>query len=287
MAFDHRDVVEVFLKTLLEKRPELRQEMPSDLEALKDTMTAMLKLIKPDINQYDLRDPESLKQLSVALVTSLSIHKLSLDPNKNYLNKIQLLFDGKKIDGKSLLDHLKDPDFNPQLAPQLFDKYLSPEEKKQLQQLMQKTCEEVFNDLQRLDLFELKPGVDPAQASKEISEKTEAFINLYGMMGGIVVPVPIFNGNLFGIPDLNPYPGTAQIDLINRVDDNQQGDPLGLNAIAEANYAKISGNPFAESYREDLGAGGIDLIDHFYEELKAERLISTPSFKPAEKPPGG
>src|SRR5215208_523059 len=105
MAFEHRDVVDIFLKTLLEKHPELRNELPTNLDELKNTMEAMLKIMKQDITQNDLRDPEILKQLTVSLVTSVSMLKMSLDPSKNYLNKIKDIFDGKKIDGKSLLDH--------------------------------------------------------------------------------------------------------------------------------------------------------------------------------------
>jgi len=167
-----------------------------------------------------LMDPNFIKKLSIALVTSLT-----LDKNDSLASKLKLLFGAKKK-----LD-LKDPD--------ALKKILSPEEKKKLHLAMTQFHAELLKEFKKFGLADPKPTPG---GKKPLEEKLtdEAFTNLTGLIsaGGIAAVVPVFLGNP-GFVDWSPFHESSfsQLAQQDKVSDTQYGDPLGLNAALIRNLA--------------------------------------------------
>jgi len=128
---DAKDVVNEFLNLLVKKNPALKKEVFAirTNEKLMNTMSEMVLKMKPGISAKDLANKETLKQLSVMLVSTITMNKLSMDKNKNFMEKIKSIFDKK--DPKLL----QDPEFlkkllDPKQRDAALDKLFTPEEKK-------------------------------------------------------------------------------------------------------------------------------------------------------------
>lgn len=250
---DVEKIVNLFLNRLAEKDPILKKEIENNKKVLVENMADLLLKQKPDLNPKALVDDKNfLKELSIAFVTSLTLNKLALDPNKNFFDRIKNIFKDKP----DLVEQMKDPKFD----PNSLEKLLSPEEKKQLQQEIQKCCAEILNDLKKLGLIKPKPpepGASKPKLDEEMAKGFDNYTNLFGLVssaitGGHPAVVQCFMGNGLGFPDWNPNAGRAQIDLQNRVDDQTFGDSLGLNASTMGRYLQFAGDSLIDTFKADL-----------------------------------
>ena len=248
---DAEEVVKIFLQTLAQKNPALKPEIFAVFknENLLNTMRDLLLQMKPDLTKKDLADKEILKQITVAFVAVMTLSKLSLDHNKDFLNKIKLILDKKDI------NLLKDKD--------ALKKLFTPEEMKQLQEEIKNGFAEVFHELKKYGLMKPEPGAKK-KPEEALSENETFCVNLFGLVsnqaGSLPAVVQCFLGNGLNFPDLNPNPGMANIDRFNRVDDPQISTEYKQQA--ETNYIQFAGSEIVEALEEALGDKGLASKHH-------------------------
>ncbi|MBV9575230.1 MAG: hypothetical protein JO149_01260 [Gammaproteobacteria bacterium] len=260
---DIQKVVNTFLDKLAAD-PIFGSLIKENRQALMETMTTVLMKQKPDLNAKDLLDKNFIKQLSMAFVTTLTLHKLSLDSSKNFFDRVKNIFNGKEDLLKKLMD--------PKLDPKELEKLLTAEDKRKLQEEIKKCCAEMLHDLNRLGLTKPKPpepGKPKLKADEEMSKNFEAYSNLFSILSSAVTgshPIVVFCmiGNGLGFTDWNPNHGSAQIDTQNAT--NNANNVEG-NDITMSNYLQFAGD---------------DFVDEFIKELQSE----VPALNTAPKPKG-
>lgn len=272
------DVVETFLNTLIKEHPSLKNNIASNKDALLNTMRELLIMQKPELDQKDLRKG-FLEELTTAFVGVITQNNLSHDPNKNFTDRVKDIFANKPElvkEMKELMEEMKDPKLNPnspeydankrkdfdkklEKLSQKFEQSLTGKDKENLHSAIKNFCAEMLNDQKKVGLFKPK---DPQPGQKKPEEEmtknfTDKYTNLFGLVcaaitGSHPAVVQCFLGNGLGFNDWNPNSGSSQIDLENKTDDTQYGDPLARNASAMANYLKFTGGNFVNTYQQDL-----------------------------------
>jgi len=234
---DFKKIVEIFLKQLCEKHPELKADIEKNKQTIIKSMCKVLKNRHDNksFNTKDLADPEFVKELSIALV---SVVTLTMTNEKNLLERLKLLFDPKNT-----LKNTKNT-----------EKPLSPQEEKKTDKEIQLCCERMLADLKELKLT-------PSSPKEEMSEKEpDRYENLSGLAninhtGSIAAVVQCFLGNGLGFPDWNPNNGMANIDRQNNI--NEGPDPLGLYAATSTKFLQFLGDTFVDSFQNDLRDQGL------------------------------
>lgn len=237
-----RKFIEAFLHRLKLKDPKLVPDLENRKEELVELMLEHLKQNKSELKLRDLNDKVLIKELMITLVAVLSLNKQSLDPNKQFLEKLEKLLKERNLLG---------------LTRPEFEKKLTNKDKRDIHELVKNMYQEIAKDLEKVGLFQPRPGFNHAEhAASKFDNMTQLFgLASSAIAGTIAVPITYMAGNGLGITDFNPHHGFAQIDLANKID-SAQGDPQGNEARAKQNYMANAGN-VVEEFQQDLLETGI------------------------------
>ncbi len=237
-----RKFIEAFLHRLKLKDPQLVPDLENRKEEFVELMLQHLKQNKSELKLRDLNDKALIKELMVTLVAVLSLNKQSLDPKKQFLEKLEKLLKDRNLLG---------------LTRPEFEKKITNKDKRDIHELLKNIYQEIAKDLEKVGLFQPRPGFDHAEnAASKFDTMTQLFgLASSAMAGTLAIPITYMAGNGLGITDFNPNHGYAQIDLANKVD-STQGDPLGNEARAKQNYTANTGN-IVEEFQQDLVQTGI------------------------------
>lgn len=257
-----RNVIELFLKRLAEKHPELAAEINKKKEELINSMVEVLKVQKGgNVSKTDLADPTFLKELSVTFVAALSVHTMSLRPETDPLKKILDILKSKGIDLNDPKLNPLNPAFDPNELKKELEKKLSPEDALAISNQMKVFNAQILKDLEKSGLVTPKPTPDGKKPNLEevMTKNLDPYAGLLGVMnhnvtGTFAIVVQCVAGNGLGFPDQNPYPGYAPIDRQNDPNDSATfgGDYLGMNASTIGKLLTFSGDSFVAEFKSEL-----------------------------------
>ena len=226
-------LIEKIIEKLQHDRPELKQITTAQKKDLAQGV-AKLMLQNGEFSHKDViqNDPKFLHKLTIALVMTATLGK-----HENLFDSLKILFNKKGVS--------KEEELKIKLKPEELNKILNE---------LNKLKDEHELGIQNLKKSKLIPQ-NPEPQGKKV-EEFDPNIYLLGVIdpynaGGLQAVVTQFLGNLFGIPDQNPYAqeSEAQLSLPNKTSDTQFGDSLGLNHLANENF-EANGSVIAEAMDE-------------------------------------
>ena len=176
----------------------------------------------------------SLGRLSVASVVALAVKKM--------LNENDLFKELKKE-----LDNANIKTNDPKQSELVQATILSFLERKGLTQkgVLENFFSSIVDELEKSNVLKLKPGHKKKMLDNlnHFTKKRDTYQNLLGLLdssvtGSIPIIVYQFLGNGLGIPDVNPYNGSAPIDRLNNPYDQ---DSPEVNRNTEGNLLQFGG----------------------------------------------
>lgn len=224
----------------------------------------LLKLIDKIADKYKLQLSTQDKKNLVGYIAKVMLEKGEffrekvIDTNKEFMHKLTLavvaaskmtnveklleeikkIFDKKGMTLEDLLDQKK-------LEKKLLRTEMRPLE------LLQEKIKEALLKMDELKLIKLPrpaPGSPPEAKEDDINMIILGLTNPK-IQGSHAKVVSFFVGNLYGIPDVNPYNGIAPLDQQNKIA-TEQGDPNGVHEAAKQHYQAFLGDIVNEVIRE-------------------------------------
>lgn len=223
-------------------RVEQKSKLKMDDKQKKSLLDHLSQMVMRPQYRGKMKDPEFLKKITGIMIISVCMSK----PGE--FDKF--IEDLKKV----MLTKTKSLDILFKRSPKEIDEFIQAHFRKyndknnQLKPLFLQLADQLIKKLEKNFGIKLEPKM-----REQIAE--DLYINKTGLIttaiaGGHQVTIQSNMGNQIMIPDFNPNHGMANLDNDNKTADSQFGDSLGLNAITERRYSRITG--FASELVQDF-----------------------------------
>jgi hypothetical protein len=238
--------LEIMVGKLLEKKPELAKNKDLLVQQVTQLLNMKFDQNPNNLNKNLIRQPDFLKQAALCMMLSAELQqnpKLSkeLDAGlQKLLKNDKFMADFKQMMKDPSIKNAKDLSKRMDV---LLEKHLGKEDASLLKTAMKELTKLFDKTKSNTDAKKDSKANDKnKEANKESMRDEDPNIHLTSLLcnqtGSMEVPVQVQIGNLFNVPDQDPYHGDAFLNRVNDVS-SSHGDYQGTQNSTKENFDSI------------------------------------------------